>query len=387
MPGGDTRSSVWHLPYPLTIDHGGGPFIWDADGNRYIDLLGNYTSLVHGHAYPPIIEAITRTARSSTAWAARSKHQVELAELLCERIASVAQVRFCNSGSEAGMLAAQAARHITSRKLLLMARDGYHGSYDDLESAPAADEDKRRLLARFGDADDFERILRERGDQIAAVFLEPVLGAGGVIKPPPDFLPRVLDAAHRAGALLVLDEVITLRLATGGAQQLVGIKPDFTMMGKIIGGGLPVGALGGSREVMACFDPRRSSSLRHAGTFNGNPVTCAAGVASVSELTAERITLMEIQARRLAAELEREARNLEIRMSVRQTGSLMNVVLAGNTPEETERLHQSFHLACLNHRIFTAPRGMLALSTVITDELVSEICDRMAAALRDCAEA
>jgi glutamate-1-semialdehyde 2,1-aminomutase len=381
MPGGDTRSSVYHQPYPLTIVRGEGALIWDADGNRYIDLLGNYTSLVHGHAYPPIVEAIVHAAHSGTAWAARSQAQVQLAEVLCERIASVEQIRFCNSGSEAGMLAAQLARHVTGRKLLLIARQGYHGSYDDLESGLAQQSGEHTLRADFGDSEQFERILSERGDQIAALFLEPVLGAGGVIAPPADFFKRVADAARRARALLVLDEVITLRLSRGGAQELVGVSPDLTMMGKIIGGGLPVGALGGSSKLMACFDPHKAGSLYHSGTFNGNPATCAAGLASMTELTAERITVMETQARRLATELEREARYLELKMNVRRAGSLMNVAFAAESPEHTARLYRDFHLACLNHGVFIAPRGLIALSTVITDAMLTEICERIASAL------
>src|SRR5205807_7510554 len=154
--------------------------IWDIDGNRSLDLLGNYTSLVHGHAYPPIVEAIVRTAHSGTAWAARAQAQVELAEILCARIRSVERVRFCNSGSEAGMQAAQAARHVTGRKLLLLARRGYHGSYDDLATvhSPGMGD---TLLADFGDAEAFETILRERSSEIAGVFLEPILGSGGII--------------------------------------------------------------------------------------------------------------------------------------------------------------------------------------------------------------
>ena len=385
MPGGDTRTVAYHEPYPLTIARGEGPFIWDADGNRYIDLLGNYTSLVHGNAYPPISEAIARAARSGTAWAARSEAQVKLAEILCERIASVERVRFCNSGSEAGMLAAQVARHLTGRKLLLMARRGYHGSYDDLELGSAGHDGERTMLADFGDAEGFERILAERGREIAAVFLEPVLGSGGVITPPPGFLSRVADAARRAGALFVIDEVITLRLAPGGAQELFGLHPDLTMMGKIIGGGLPAGALGGSADVMGCFDPRKPGSLYHSGTFNGNPATCSAGAVSMTERTAERIEKMDRLAERLKAELEGEAARLELRMAVRQAGSLMHVGFTGESDEEAARMHRNFHLASLNHGAFIAPRGLIALSTVITDELMTEICERFSTAMIDVA--
>src|SRR5215472_17472955 len=303
MPGGDTRTTTYHRPYPLAIARGEGPFLWDIDGNRYIDLLGNYTSLVHGHAYPPIAAAIERVARAGTAWPARSIAQVELAEVLCERVPGVERVRFCNSGTEAGMLAAEAARHITGRKFILMARYGYHGSYDDVELGLLGHDGERTLLADFGNPASFEQILSTRGAEIAAVFLEPVLGSAGVVAPPGGFLNRVDDAAHRAGALLVLDEVITLRLSEGGAQKIFEVTPDLTMMGKIIGGGLPVGALGGKAEVMAAFDPRERGSLMHSGTFNGNVLTCSAGIVSVLELTQEKIDKMDPQAQRLAREL------------------------------------------------------------------------------------
>jgi glutamate-1-semialdehyde 2,1-aminomutase len=385
MPGGDTRTIAYYEPYPLMLTRGDGACVEDADGNRYIDLLGNYTSLVHGHAYPPITEAIAQTARRGTAWPARSEQQIELAELLCERVPSVERVRLCNSGTEAGMLAAQVARHLTGRKLLLMARRGYHGSYDDLEFGLAQNDGERTLIADFGDAAAFERILDTRGREIAAVFLEPVLGSGGIIAPPPGFLDRVGEAARRAGALFVLDEVITLRLSTGGAQRIFGVRPDLTMMGKIIGGGLPVGALGGSAGIMECFDPRKAGSLVHSGTFNGNPLTCAAGVVSMRELTAERIATMDRLAARLKGQLERASALLELRTAVRQAGSLMNVVFAAESDQETVRMHRNFHLAALNHGVFIAPRGLIALSTVMTEKLIDEAGERLAAAFADTA--
>ncbi len=390
MPGGDTRTTTYHRPYALTIARGEGPFLWDVDGNRYIDLLGNYTSLVHGHAYPPIAEAIARAARESSAWPARSKAQIELAELLCARVPSVERVRFCNSGTEAGMLAAHVARHVTGRKLILMARYGYHGSYDDLELGLLGHDGDRTVLGEFGRAESFEHLLASRGDEIAAVFLEPVLGSSGVVAPPEGFLPRVIEAAHRAGALFVLDEVITLRLSEGGAQKRFGITPDLTMMGKIIGGGMPVGALGGRAEIMAAFDPRRRGSLMHSGTFNGNVLTCSAGIASVRELTQERIDKMERQAERLGEELKRAAKQAEIPFSVRQFGSLMNVFFTNVAPpatiaREDHRTMAQFHLAALNHGLFIAPRGLIALSTVIDDGLIDEVCARAAEAMIDVA--
>ena len=390
MPGGDTRTTTYHRPYPLAIERGEGPFLFDVDGNRYIDLLGNYTSLVHGHAYPPIADAIAKAVGKGTAWPARSTAQIELAELLCQRVPSVERVRFCNSGTEAGMLAVHVARHVTGRQLILMARYGYHGSYDDLELGLLGHDGEKTLLGEFGNAESFETILAARGSEIAAVFLEPVLGSSGVVPPPEGFLRRVADAAHRAGALFVLDEVITLRLSEGGAQQIFDLTPDLTMMGKIIGGGLPVGALGGSADLMKAFDPRERGSLLHSGTFNGNVLTCTAGIVSVRELTQARIEKMNSQAARIADELKRAATQAELPFSVRRFGSLMNVFFANVPPpativREDMRTMTQFHLAALNHGLFIAPRGLIALSTVITDDLVTEICERASRAMADVA--
>ena len=390
MPGGDTRTTTYHRPYPLTIVRGEGPFLWDADGNRYIDLVGNYTSLVHGNAYPPIVEAVAKTARGGTAWPARSEAAIELAELICSRVESIERVRFCNSGSEAGMLAAQLARRLTGRELIVMARYGYHGSYDDLELGLVGHDGARTLLGEFGDAESFEKLLAARANEIAAVFLEPVMGSAGVVAPPTGFLERVARATKRAGALLVIDEVITLRLHEGGAQQLFNVRPDLTMMGKIIGGGFPVGAIGGSTEIMKAFDPSQRGAMFHSGTFNGNPVTCAAGAVSLRELTQARIDKMDEQAQRLAAELSRAARDLELPFSIRKTGSLMNLFFTREAPpatiaREDVRVIANFHLAALNHGLFFAARGLIALSTVTSDELLSEVVERAADAMTDIA--
>ena len=392
MPGGDTRTTTWYRPYPLTLERGEGPFLWDVNGNRYIDLLGNYTSLVHGNAYPPIVEAATQAIRDGSSWPARSEAQTELATMLCERVASVDRVRFCNSGSEAGMLAAHVARRLTGRKLILMARYGYHGSYDDLEVGLAGQDGERTMLADFGEATAFEALLSERGAEIAGVFLEPVLGSAGVVEPPAGFLERVAEATRRAGAMFVVDEVITLRLAEGGGQQIFEVNPDLTMFGKIIGGGFPVGAIGGSEEIMSAFDPRNRGSIFHSGTFNGNPVTCAAGAVSLRELTQARIDKMAKQGERLAAELARAARQVDLPFSVRHCGSLLNVFFLKEPPAPTiarddARAVSNFHLAALNQGLFLAPRGMIALSTVITDEVLSEICERAAKAMADVAQA
>ncbi len=394
MPAGDTRAAGYHPPYPLTLVSGAGARVVDVDGNEYWDLAGNYTSLVHGHAFAPIVEAAERALRLGTAWPARNLHQVELAERLVERVASVDHVRFCNSGTEAGLLAQVVARVVTGRPRILMARFGYHGShemfeagsFDGLVHVPGHD---LTLLAEYGDADSFERVLAERGSEIAAVFLEPVMGAGGVVTAPPEFFQRVAAAARAAGALFVIDEVIAFRLGVHGAQAQLGVTPDLTMFGKLIGGGFPVGALGGRADLMAVMDPRHFR-IYHSGTFNGNPVTMAAGVASVDALTGERIDEMHVLAERLERGLLAAAVRHELPCSVRRVGSLLNIYFSAEAPpanlrRDDQRTMTAFHLAGLVHGLYFASRGMLVISTAMCAADIDDMIDRADRAMCDVA--
>jgi glutamate-1-semialdehyde 2,1-aminomutase len=389
MPGGDTRAAAHHAPYPLTVARGEGPFLWDVDGHRYIDLLGNYTSLVHGNAYPPVVAALRAASALGTAWAARCDAQIELAEVLVQRVASVEQVRFTNSGTEATMLAMHIARAATGRRKILMARHGYHGSHEDTEIGLLGVGGHNTYLGEFGDAASFERVLSEHGNEIACVLLEPVMGSAGIVTAPPGFLPHVCSAAQAAGALFVLDEVISFRLATGGAQAQYAVSPDLTLFGKLIGGGLPVGAVGGRRDLLALTDPGRGMMFV-SGTFNGNPVTTAAGVVAVHELTAMRIDHMECLATRLRGGLLAAAAACGLPCSVTHAGSLLNVFFTPEPPAATivrsdyERICR-FHLAALNRGLFFAPRGMMALSTGMTEALIDEVIERARAAMADVA--
>ena len=390
FPGGDFRAAAWHTPYPLTMASATGPWLRDVDGHEYLDLLGNYTALVHGNAHPAIVRAASRALEGGTCWAAANEPMLELAELLIDRVASVERVRFCNSGTEATMHAAMVAREVTGRRKVLMARYGYHGSYDDYEVGNLGKDGPDTVIASFGDAGAFEAVLAECGDEIACVILEPVMGSSGVVPAPPGFLAQVGDAARAAGALFVLDEVITFRLAPGGAQALAGVEPDLTTFGKLIGGGFPVGALGGRADVLQVTDPTRGG-LPLSGTFNANPVTMAAGAASVRELTAERIVAIDQWCGRLADGLTRAAAEHGVPFSVRRAGSLLNVFLSPDVPPTiAERADgprmAAFHLACLDHGLFFAPRGLLATSTVLSDELVDAAVERAASAFADLVE-
>jgi len=385
MPGGDTRTTSYHPPYPLTMERGSGPYLFDVDGNRYIDLIGNYTSLVHGNAYPPIVEAAEAQLAKGTAWPARNDHQLELAELLVERVASVEQVRLCNSGTEATMLCAYIARAVTGRRKVAMARFGYHGSLEEFEVGFGGHEGPDTVLARHGDVEDFARLLAEHGGEVACVILEPVMGSAGLSAAPAGALAAIAEATRSAGALFVADEVISLRLATGGAQQLHGVEPDLTAMGKIVGGGFPVGAVGGRAEYLAVTVPP-APRLVHSGTFNGNPVTAAAGVVSVRELTAERIAAMAARAERLEAALVSAAAEFGVPFSTRRAGSLLQCFCSAEPPVANQLRTDgepatAFHLAALNEGLFFAGRGLMALSTVMDDALIDDIAERGRAAL------
>lgn len=345
LPGGETRTITFYRPYPVVMVRGEGPILTDVDGNRYVDVLNNYTSLVHGHAFPPIVEAIREAAAEGTAFPAPHPRQLELAELLTERYPAVERVRFTNSGTEAAILAARIARRATGRDRLLLFEGAYHGTGPE-------------FLGERGDVVrvPFGEIALD--DSIAAVFVEPFLGSGGVIEAGADFLRELQAEARRTGALFVLDEVQSLRNAYHGVHGELGLEPDLVLMGKIIGGGIAVGAVGGRRDVMELTAADRPDALLHAGTFNGNPLAAVAGVACLTALDEEAITTLN----RRAAELAER-----IPMPVRRSGSIMHV----DSPDPA-----ALHLALLLEGAFAAPRGMLNLSTAMTDDR----CDAVAEA-------
>lgn len=387
MPGGNSRQAGYWTPHPLAVVRAEGAYFWDADGNRYLDFINNYTAMVHGHAYPPIVEAAQKQTAKGTGWAAANVLQNDLAEQLVDRLPSVEQIRFTNSGTEAGALAFTIARKITGRQKLLMARYGYHGSLLEFETGSFGREGPLTYLATYNDLEDFEAVLEDHGDEIAAVFVEPVLGSGGVIASNAAFLNGVRQAAHKAGALFVLDEVLTWRFAVGGCQSLMSVDPDLTMIGKGIGGGFPVGAVGGKRAFMKVFDPA-DMKVFHTGTFNANPVTMAAGNVSVRELTAERIETMHALMDALKDGLVAAVRKAGLPVAVNHFGSCLNLYFSARPPassvvREDAEIMSKFHHAAMNHGLFMAPRGMIALSTVSVRDHIAEALHCVEQALKD----
>jgi glutamate-1-semialdehyde 2,1-aminomutase len=412
LPGGTTRTTTYFAPYPLYIERGEGCRIWDADGTERIDMIGNYSAMILGHAHPKVVEAISRQAARGTGFAAANPIEVELAELLCERVPSCQQVRFCNSGTEATMFAMRLARAFTGRPKIARIEGGYHGTHDfaevsthpDLASAGPADRPvarpdsmgtpswvlERSVVLPFNNPDAAERILREEGDQVAAVILEPIIGSGGVIAATSEFMQRIRSVTHELGMLLIFDEVISLRVAPGGAQQVYGVNPDLTTMGKIIGGGLPVAAFGGRADVMRLLDPRREPNLPQGGTYNGNPLGMAAGLAALKELTPAVYEELNRQGARVKDQLTEVFASHGLPAQVNAAGSLFaihftNVPVTDYRTKATSsaKITRDFFLALVNHGVLMAPRAMGALSTPMEERDIQEFVDAVDAAVAE----
>ncbi len=410
LPGGDTRWATYHLPYPVYMLRGEGCTLTDADGNRYLDFQNNYTSLVHGHAHPAITAAIQEQAVKSVVYGAPAEQQFQLADLITKRLPGVDQLRFTNSGTEASMMAMRAARAFTGKPVILKMDGGYHGSHDMTEVNITPDLSGSRLpiprveadgvpdsvleavaVARFNDLESVETILNSKSGKIAAIITEPLMNTAGIILPDEGFLRGLRELADRYGVLLIFDEVVTLRLDEGGYQGKTGVLPDLTALGKLIGGGLPVGAFGGRADIMALYDPARPNGFHHSGTFNGNPLTMAAGIASVKALTPQAIAHIN----QLGAEFRRgvdeafaeaglrgyatgEGSLAYVHWTTEKITSAADVVRWKQKAAELPRL---LHMELLNLGIFAANRGLFNLSTPMTRQEIDQALEAFRAAL------
>jgi glutamate-1-semialdehyde 2,1-aminomutase len=365
LPGGETRYVTYYPPYPVILAEGHGSRLYDVDGVEYLDLVNNYTSLVHGNAYPPAVEAAAAVLSSGSVFPSPHELQLGLAEMLVSRLPSVQRVRFTNSGTEASVLAARLARRATGRTRLLLFDGAYHGS-----APPLLAGDPDVVTVPYNDLDAVQQALTA---DMAAVFAEPFLGAGGVIPGEPDFLRAVADLARGRGALFVLDEVQSLRNAVGGEQGRLGLHPDLTVLGKVIGGGMPIGAIGGSAELMRLTAATTDGHLAHSGTFNGHLTAAAAGAVTLRHLDAPAIDRLNQAAHRLADAITTAAAEAGIPATVTCAGSILNVHLTPTAPADAEQaraaaatpLLAALHLALLLDGVYTAPRGMINLSTAL----------------------
>jgi len=375
LPGGNTRSVLYHRPFPLRIARAWDAMLEDVDGHQYVDLLGEYSAGLYGHSNQVVLEAMVDALREGVSRGAHTRYEVDLAEAVCARFASIERVRFTNSGTEANLMALSAARAFTGRDRVLAFRGGYHGgllSFTTGQSPVNAPYDV--LLAEYNDTAGTRALLGEHAGALACVLVEPMLGSGGCIPGDPEFLATLRETTRQAGALLIFDEVMTSRTGAGGLQGRLGISPDLTTLGKYIGGGSSFGAFGGRADVMAQFDPARAGALPHAGTFNNNVASMAAGHAGLTKVyppqVAERHTATGDA---LREELGRTFRAAGAPLSATGVGSLLAIHattrpvrstrdLAGSDPKLLELLF----LDLLERGYYIAPRGYLALSLALT---------------------
>ncbi len=412
MPGGDTRTSAYWAPYPVFIERGEGCRIWDADGHSYVDFVNNYTSLILGHAHPAVLEAVGRELARGTAYAAPLAPQIELAAMLVDRVPSLDAVRFCNSGTEATLFAIRAARAFTGRERFIKIEGGFHGTHDavevsvspDLADAGPADDPRpvpasaglpKRVLddvviVPFNDVAAVERAFGRYPGEIAALIVEPVPGGLSYLPPAPGYLAGLREVVHRHGALLIFDEIQTLRLSRGGAQELFGVTPDLTTMGKIIGGGFPVGAFGGRRDIMDLFDPSRPGHLHHSGTFNGNRATMVAGQAVLRMLEQPQIDRLNALGDRLRAGLFETARASGLRAQVTGVGSFSSILLSDRPVTDYRSraavpaaLQSLLHLHLLNRGVYSMTRGSFSLCAPMTDAEIEACAAAVGDALRE----
>lgn len=400
MPGGNTRSVLFHGPFPFTAVRGEGCRVWDADGNAYVSMIAEYTAGLFGHSHPAIRAAVLRALDTGVNLTAHNAFEARFARLVRDRFPSLELVRFTNSGTEANLMALAAATIATGRKTILGFQGGYHGGLMTFTGAAPhpVSVPHRVVLAPYNDAAAAAKLAREHRDDLAAIILEPMMGGGGCIPAEPHFLRTLRALANELGAVLIFDEVMTSRLAPGGLQELTGVTPDMTTLGKYIGGGMSFGAFGGRERIMAIFDPRRSDAVPHAGTFNNNTLTMSAGLAALGEIyTPEVARTHNARGDALREALNGIAAARGLPMLVTGRGSMMAFHFAKAPPRNAaeaaagnQKLKELLFLDLLERGWYIARRGMIALSLVVGDEelagfraAVEEFCDLRGPLIRE----
>ncbi|MGG5820923.1 aspartate aminotransferase family protein [Falsiroseomonas sp. HW251] len=390
MPGGNTRTVLFHGPFPFTALRGEGSRIEDADGLSYVNLAGEYTAGLFGASHPAIRAAVLRALDGGLNLTAHNRFEAAFARLVCDRFPSIERVRFTNSGTEANLMALACATIATKRRTILAFEGGYHGSLLTFaKGGSAVNVPHQVVLAPYNDLDVARRIVRENAADLAAIILEPMLGGGGCIPAEQAFLEGLRALADEAGALLVFDEVMTSRLSPGGLQEATGVTPDLTSLGKYVGGGMSFGAFGGRADLMEIFDPRRADAVPHAGTFNNNTLTMSAGIAALSEIyTPEVAVAHNARGDALRESLRAIAAAQGLPLQVMGRGSMMCFHVAATPPRNAsdaaasnQPLKELLFLDLLERGFYVARRGMIALSLAVSEEELAGLRDAFAEVL------
>ncbi|EXJ92514.1 hypothetical protein A1O3_01066 [Capronia epimyces CBS 606.96] len=372
MPGGNTRSVLYNRPFPLCMGNGKGNRLWDVDGHEYLDFIGEMTAGLYGHSNEIIRDALfSAFDQHGVNLGAHNLQEAKLASLLCSRFPSIEHLRFCNSGTEANLYALSVARKVTGKRKVVAFNGGYHGGV--LGFAHGVSENTVDpgywILGTYNDREHLESLF-ETHDDIAAVIVEAMQGAGGCLPGEISFLRSVQSLAAKHGALFVLDEVMTSRLYPSGLQGKYDLQPDLTTLGKYIGGGLAIGAFGGRTELLQTYDPRQSSALPHSGTFNNNTLTMAAGYAGLSQVYTPQANL-ELNALGDSLRIKLQAIAKGTKMVITGVGAVMTIhfLRHGMPPLRTEdldkhsvpELKRLFWFWCIERGYWIAERGMISL--------------------------
>ena len=401
MPGGDSRNSIFWKPYPIFITEASGSRVMDADGVQRIDFINTMTTMILGHGPASVVEAVRSQLERGFGYNAPNDKQVDLARILCQRIPSFDLVRFTNSGTEATLNTLRAARAYTGRTRFAKVEGGYHGTHDGVtvsvrvDPSVAGESDspvpvaasaglapgvmEQVVVVPFNDTATAQRILEENAEDLAAVIIEPVMGSVGMVPALPEYLEMLRNFCTANGSILIFDEVISYRVAPGGSQEYYGITPDMTALGKIIGGGLPVGAFGGRRDIMDLYDPTTGPTVSHAGTFNANPLTMLAGAVTMEQLTPEVYRSLAEMTELLKQGIRDVCREMEVSVQVTGLGSLFGIHFTDreilnyrDIASGDYDLRDRMFLGLLNEGILMASNLVGSLSTAITEDDVGQ---------------
>lgn len=385
MPGGNTKSLSYFLPWPLHITHGKGAYVYTHEGHKLLDVTNSYGALIHGHADPDVTDVVKAGVERGTQFAAPTDAQYELSRMLCKRVASIDKIRYCNSGTEATLFALRTARAYTRRNKILKMSGGYHGTHDCVAASaqknavilgipPGMTEDM--IEVPFNNFELLEKAIAMNKTEIAAVIMEPFMGAGGIITPIDGYLQFIRELTEKNNILLIFDEIFSFRIDEGGAQAFYNVEPDLTALGKIVGGGFPIGAFGGKNEIMDIYCPLKTEKpLYHSGTFNGYQTAMQAGFAALKKYGAKKVEKLNTQGHMLFEMISESIKKHGLNIQVNREGSVLNLHFVNETVSDyetalksEEKLLSLLHLSLLNKGIYATPRGLYILSTPMTDE-------------------
>jgi glutamate-1-semialdehyde 2,1-aminomutase len=364
IPGGVSRNTVFRKPFPHYAKRASGCYITDIEGTARLDFANNMAALIHGHSFPPVIDAVTQQLQKGTAYTLASEIEVAFAKLLTERAAGFERIRFMNSGTEAVMAAIKASRAFTGRPKIAKAEGAYHGTYDFAEVSQTANPSNWGdienpnsvplvygtpegvlndvVIFPFNDIENTIKILDKQAGQIACVVIDPVPHRVGLIPASVEFVKAVYNWTRKNGALLVFDEVVAFRVNYGGAQENYQVKPDLTALGKMIGGGFPVGAIAGRADVMQVFDPHESN-LRypHSGTFSANPITMTAGYKAMQLFDKEAVLKLNTLTQKTIGQINEVVKLAGVPVSVTGSGSMFRMHLYETPPKTYREAYQT----------------------------------------------